>query len=108
MVEISLSGSGEGPGWATSRGYSTTHFEPFLDKNVGEEDRVLLGGETDCEEIAYRFLTRFLLHRDPPGAYCRRHLTGLSCLLGAKILYPIYPVPRTEVSINRVDRPKDY
>ena len=23
MVEISLSGSGEGPGWVTSRGYST-------------------------------------------------------------------------------------
>src|SRR5262249_5320191 len=28
MVEISLSGSGEGPGWASSRGYSTTHFRP--------------------------------------------------------------------------------
>jgi hypothetical protein len=24
MVEISKSGSGEGPGWATGRGYSTT------------------------------------------------------------------------------------
>lgn len=26
MVEISLSGSGEGPGWVTSRGYSTAGF----------------------------------------------------------------------------------
>jgi hypothetical protein len=26
MVEISLSGSGEGPGWATAPGYSTAGF----------------------------------------------------------------------------------
>jgi hypothetical protein len=26
MVEISLSGSGEGPGWATAPGYSTAAF----------------------------------------------------------------------------------
>jgi len=26
MMEISLSGSGEGPGWATAHGYSTTLF----------------------------------------------------------------------------------
>ncbi len=26
MVEISLSGSGEGPGWTTAPGYSTTAF----------------------------------------------------------------------------------
>jgi hypothetical protein len=26
MVEISLSGSGEGPGWVTAPGYSTTAF----------------------------------------------------------------------------------
>jgi hypothetical protein len=31
MVEISLSGSGEGPGWATAPGYSTAaFFEPPL------------------------------------------------------------------------------
>ena len=30
MVEISLSGSGEGPGWATGRGYSTHEpIKPF-------------------------------------------------------------------------------
>ena len=28
MVEISLSGSGEGPGWATAPGYSTARFLP--------------------------------------------------------------------------------
>jgi hypothetical protein len=28
MVEISLSGSGEGPGWATAPGYSTAAFSP--------------------------------------------------------------------------------
>ena len=28
MVEISLSGSGEGLGWATGRGYSTTNYPP--------------------------------------------------------------------------------
>jgi hypothetical protein len=27
MVEISLSGSGEGPGWVTGRGYSTAAFQ---------------------------------------------------------------------------------
>ena len=30
MVEISLSGSGEGPGWATGRGYSTAGFRAIL------------------------------------------------------------------------------
>src|SRR5262249_26073886 len=39
MVEISLSGSGEGPGWATSRGYSTSHFKPEPRQNFGEGDR---------------------------------------------------------------------
>ncbi len=33
MVEISLSGSGEGPGWATAPGYSTAAF--LLDVRVG-------------------------------------------------------------------------
>ena len=33
MVEISLSGSGEGLGWATSRGYSTTIISSILCKD---------------------------------------------------------------------------
>ena len=32
MVKISLSGSGEGPGWATAPGYSTAAF--WLDVRV--------------------------------------------------------------------------
>jgi len=32
MVEISLSGSGEGPGWATAPGYSTAAFSATSDK----------------------------------------------------------------------------
>jgi hypothetical protein len=37
MVEISSSGSGEGPGWATAPGYSTDeeHLEP--NRRDGEE-----------------------------------------------------------------------
>jgi hypothetical protein len=38
MVEISLSGSGEGLGWATSRGYSTTDFKPNPRPNSGQGD----------------------------------------------------------------------
>jgi len=38
MVEISLSGSGEGPGWVTSRGYSTTYFSHSPRQDFGEED----------------------------------------------------------------------
>jgi hypothetical protein len=34
MVEISLSGSGEGPGWATAPGYSTAAFFAMPD-NLG-------------------------------------------------------------------------
>jgi hypothetical protein len=37
MVEISLSGSGEGSGWATSRGYSTAenaHFSQEKDPSL--------------------------------------------------------------------------
>ena len=30
MVEISLSGSGEGPGWVTAPGYSTGPFSLFI------------------------------------------------------------------------------
>ena len=30
MVEISLSGSGEGPGWVTAPGYSTAAFGPAI------------------------------------------------------------------------------
>jgi len=32
MVEISLSGSGEGPGWATAPGYSTAAFSATSDR----------------------------------------------------------------------------
>src|SRR5262245_7843833 len=39
MVEISLSGSGEGPGWVTSRGYATPHFKPSRRPHFGEGDR---------------------------------------------------------------------
>ena len=34
MVKISMSGSGEGPGWATGRGYSTIIFIPKYRKKV--------------------------------------------------------------------------
>ena len=36
MVEISLSGSGEGPGWVTAPGYSTARFlcQPKVEKWV--------------------------------------------------------------------------
>ena len=34
MVEISMSGSGEGPGWVTGRGYSTIIFIPKYRKKV--------------------------------------------------------------------------
>ena len=30
MVEISLSGSGEGPGWVTAPGYSTAALSPWV------------------------------------------------------------------------------
>jgi hypothetical protein len=33
MVEISLSGSGEGPGWVTAPGYSTAEFSAMSDKS---------------------------------------------------------------------------
>jgi hypothetical protein len=38
MVAISLSGSGEGPGWATAPGYSTAAFSvpPILDDMTTE------------------------------------------------------------------------
>ena len=39
MVEISLSGSGEGPGWATSRGYSTTNFKDCSCHHFGTADK---------------------------------------------------------------------
>ena len=32
MVEISLYGSGEGPGWVTAPGYSTAGFSPMSNK----------------------------------------------------------------------------
>ena len=38
MVETSLSGSGEGLGWATGRGYSTTTFLLVVCQNSGEDD----------------------------------------------------------------------
>jgi len=44
MVEISMSGSGEGPVWATGRGYSTIRFaciydSMFYDFSIEQEPR---------------------------------------------------------------------
>ena len=52
MVEISLSGSGEGPGWATAPGYST---RPFLGSDNTLSVRSLglglyAGGSSPCRE----------------------------------------------------------
>ena len=43
MVEISLSGSGEGPGWATAPGYSTESFSADLPISIIGEWRLLAG-----------------------------------------------------------------
>jgi len=37
MVEISLSGSGEGSGWVTAPGYSTAAFSAMSDKSVYDQ-----------------------------------------------------------------------
>ena len=37
MVEISMSGSGEGPVWVTGRGYSTIHVLPVLQRGTSEQ-----------------------------------------------------------------------
>ena len=41
MVEISSSGSGEGPGWVTAPGYSTAAFPrgPIRNRSVNQEPR---------------------------------------------------------------------
>ncbi len=39
MVEISLYGSGEGPGWVTAPGYSTAPFSLRSDNVVGSAGR---------------------------------------------------------------------
>ena len=66
MVEISLSGSGEGPGWVTAPGYSTAAFSPepisgFLTTGVSVgRKRPLLGtrdlavGSRLCDRWASR------------------------------------------------------
>jgi len=46
MVEISLSGSGEGPGWVTGRGYSTAAFQ-----DLGREPWV--SGNNQSVNLAY-------------------------------------------------------
>jgi hypothetical protein len=45
MVEISLSGSGEGPGKATTRGYSTTALERTKRPGTGRDLGAKLDGE---------------------------------------------------------------
>jgi len=49
MVDISLSGSGEGPGWATAPGYSTAVFlsdgqAPHYDSCTGDRRLGSTGG----------------------------------------------------------------
>jgi hypothetical protein len=59
MVEISLSGSGEGLGWATSRGYSTTILswnlcKDFLQATLGaavNKHAAWTAGETTVTEV---------------------------------------------------------
>jgi hypothetical protein len=40
MVEISLSGSGEGPGWVTAPGYSTAPFSDHVRVSVPRRTRI--------------------------------------------------------------------
>jgi len=54
MVEISLSGSGEGPGWVTAPGYSTGPFSSLSAeyggyvKSPGERPGARLAGDSSC------------------------------------------------------------
>jgi hypothetical protein len=55
MVEISLSGSGEGLGWATSRGYSTTIIASILCKDfVQATELIRVPGEAGHVGLATR------------------------------------------------------
>lgn len=84
MVEISLSRSGEGPGWATAPGYSTARVPARSEKvhSVNAAGRVrgaklradLENLDLDAEiEVLHRG------HRDPEGLGHDRQALGAAC-----------------------------
>ena len=62
MVEMSTSGSGEGPGWETGWGYSTDPFAPsrlrrMLHDEPGNRTRVVNGAGTKGRGFTISMLT---------------------------------------------------
>ena len=87
MVEISLSGSGEGPGWVTAPGYSTAAFSapPILD-NMTTKPRIRTVIE-QAKRIWYKWLCR------------RSHRTRLTWERFADLLRD-FPLPRPRITVR--------
>jgi hypothetical protein len=79
MVEISLSGSEEGPGWATAPGYSTAGFPPGPITRGYVKQRVEPRGGTRAPGAAHASSgpgSRGLRARPPAGRSPPFHATG--------------------------------
>jgi hypothetical protein len=67
MVEISLSGSGEGPGWVTAPGYSTAAFpasrlRSLVDRRSGVSASVGLAGPIETGDVLCVASTKCMSH----------------------------------------------
>ena len=83
MVDISLSGSGEGPGWATAPGYSTAaKFPRSITRILSSSESARGGAVFDLQATSTRRIPAILrrLAAERSLGYLRRHFESLPVL----------------------------